>query len=78
MGNSYGFKIPRDGVARSLPLAAIADIAELVLVAAREQEGKIEENKNTIWYDFSNFDQNTLKLLSGTHGGMLNHVKKNW
>ena len=59
-------------------LAAVADIAEpvLALVVAREHEVIIEEFKKMIWYHFTNFDQNTFKLLSGTHGGMLKHVKK--
>ena len=33
MDNSYGFKIPKDEVAHSLPLAAAADIAQPALVA---------------------------------------------
>ena len=78
MGNSYGFKIPRDGVARFLPLAAIADIAEPALVAARDHEGNIEESKKIIWYDLPNYDNYTLKSHSDTHGWLLNHVKKNF
>ena len=53
-----------------------ADIAEPALGKSREHEVNFEESKMKIWYHFTNFDQNTFKLLSGTHGGMLNHVEK--
>ena len=42
MGNSYGFKIPRDEVAHSLPLAAVADIAEPALLRSGEHDSVLE------------------------------------
>ena len=32
--------------------------------------------KKKIWWHFSNLEQRTFKSLSGTHRGLLNHVKK--
>ena len=50
MDNCYGFKIPKDEVAHSLPLAmaAAADIAEPALVVLREHGGNFEEFKKKI------------------------------
>ena len=75
MDNSYGFKIPKDEVAHLFQLAAIANIAEAALVAAREHEGNIEESKIKTSNHFPNFDQSTFKSHSGSHGGLLNHVE---
>ena len=36
------------------------------------------QKQNLISNHFSNFDQSTFKPQSGTYGGMLNHVKKDW
>ena len=48
MGNCFGFKIQKDAVAHFLSLAAIADIAEPALEAARAHEGNFEESKSII------------------------------
>ena len=46
MGNSYVFNIPKDGVAHSLPLAAVADIAEPLVWQSRDHEVNFEESEN--------------------------------
>ena len=46
MGNCFGFNIPKDEVAHSLSLAAIADIAEPFVWQSREHEGNFEESED--------------------------------
>ena len=46
IGNSYGFKIPKDEVAHFLPLTAVADIAERLVWQSRDHEVNSEESEN--------------------------------
>ena len=46
MGNCFGFDIPEDELVHSLSVAAIADIAEQLVLQSREHEGNFEESED--------------------------------
>ena len=59
-----------------LPLGRRTAGAERPLRRERGLALQWRSSKSKFWYDLFNFDQDTLKLHSGTHGGLLNQVKR--
>ena len=46
MDNCYSYKSPKDELADSLPVAAVARIAGTALMDSRDQEENIEDSKD--------------------------------